>query len=491
MSNVRFCDLSPLKNILDDIEIPEKKITEKDIIDLKESIYTVIHQFVNDNIIDIRSPYFQNDVYKHTIDVLKHIDLFEEIDLIDYVNEVIDIYFNQIIIPRHTEQNFDVYTNKRNIDKILTKIRNIPQPDQRTDEWYLFRWNHITASSAWKSMESEKTHNQLIYSKCTPINLNLKKSVNINSATHHGHKYEPLSTLIYETKNNTIVEEFGCIEDTEIDFIAASPDGINVKRESPLYGRLLEIKNPKSRKITGIPKKEYWIQMQFQMYVTKLHLCDFLETTFNEYESEEAFYKDGTFNKSDDGKMKGAIVCFYNKEEPVYEYCPLEIDTKEGFELWCDEIIDKNNELSWIKNIWWKLDTYSCVTVEYNEHWFNQAIEYFKKTWEIVLRERKEGFQHRKPNKRISKPKKAPDLIKIPSMLDDLDTPSDNSISPHSDSGNDISKIKEETITTNKKSNVKKQTKRTTKYQNITVPVIKINTESLNNAIISNVNSSN
>ena len=76
-------------------------------------------------------------------------------------------------------------------------------------------------------------------------------------------------------------------------------------------------------------------------------------------------------------------------------------------------------------------------------------------------------------------------------MLDDLDTPSDNSISPHSDSGNDISKIKEETITTNKKSNVKKQTKRTTKYQNITVPVIKINTESLNNAIISNVNSSN
>ena len=36
-----------------------------------------------------------------------------------------------------------------------------------------------------------------------------------------------------------------------------------------------------------------------------------------------------------------------------------------------------------------------------------------------------------------------------------------------------------------------KTNKRTTKYQNITVPVIKINTESLNNAIISSVNSSN
>ena len=53
---------------------------------------------------------------------------------------------------------------------------------------------------------------------------------------------------------------------------------------------------------------------------------------------------------------------------------------------------------------------------------------------------KKEGFEHRKPNKRISK-SKGP-IIKVPSILDHLDTPSDNSISPHSDNGSDISKIK-------------------------------------------------
>ena len=48
-------------------------------------------------------------------------------------------------------------------------------------------------------------------------------------------------------------------------FYLASPDGINIKADSPYYGRAVEIKNPVSREITGIPKKDYWIQMQIQM----------------------------------------------------------------------------------------------------------------------------------------------------------------------------------------------------------------------------------
>ena len=34
------------------------------------------------------------------------------------------------------------------------------------------------------------------------------------------------------------------------------------------------------RIITGIPKKEYWTQMQLQMEVCDLDKCDFLETKF-------------------------------------------------------------------------------------------------------------------------------------------------------------------------------------------------------------------
>ena len=58
---------------------------------------------------------------------------------------------------------------------------------------------------------------------------------------------------------------------------------------------MLEIKNPTSREITGIPKEDYWIQMQLQMETCNLNECDFLETVFKEYETEEEFMADGTF----------------------------------------------------------------------------------------------------------------------------------------------------------------------------------------------------
>ena len=37
------------------------------------------------------------------------------------------------------------------------------QYKQRTDEWYQFRWNRITASSAWKILDSQANINQFIY----------------------------------------------------------------------------------------------------------------------------------------------------------------------------------------------------------------------------------------------------------------------------------------------------------------------------------------
>ena len=66
-----------------------------------------------------------------------------------------------------------------------------------------------------------------------------------------GHKYEPLSTLLYEYYNDVCVEEFGCIPHSNHSFIGASPDGIvmNVLDEDNLdqmlnYGVMIEIKNP-------------------------------------------------------------------------------------------------------------------------------------------------------------------------------------------------------------------------------------------------------
>ena len=73
-----------------------------------------------------------------------------------------------------------------------------------------------------------------------------------------GNLFEPVSIQIYEIVNSTTVEDFGCITHHEIDYIAASPDGINIELNSNRFGRMLEIKNIVNREITGIPKTEYW-----------------------------------------------------------------------------------------------------------------------------------------------------------------------------------------------------------------------------------------
>ena len=84
----------------------------------------------------------------------------------------------------------------------------------------------------------------------------------------------------YEHDFKTKVGEFGCMKHKTHTFLRASPDGININRDSPLYGRLLEVKNPTTRILDGKVKKEYWVQMQLQMEVWDLDECDFLETVF-------------------------------------------------------------------------------------------------------------------------------------------------------------------------------------------------------------------
>jgi putative phage-type endonuclease len=213
-----------------------------------------------------------------------------------------------------------------NYDIILVEeleINNIEQPAQKTPEWYDFRNNLLTASNAYKIFESQSQQNSLIYEKCvTKIHEN--NNVNIESSLHWGQKYEPLSILIYENIYKTTIKEYGCLRHEKYSFIGASPDGINVDMSSNRFGRLLEVKNIVNREITGIPKKEYWIQMQLQMETFNIDECDFLETKFIEYTDELEFLRDSDDNIfiSREGERKGIILFFSDKlsGKPIYIY---------------------------------------------------------------------------------------------------------------------------------------------------------------------------
>jgi len=343
----------------------------------------------------------------------------------DILKDAFNIYFesfyqgrSNIMLPiteNITEINEIVTENNINNNILTQKIeylRTIPQPEQRTPEWYSFRHNLITASNAYKAFESQPTVNQLIYEKCQPLKTNSVDDkfsmVNVNSTFHWGQKYEPLSVQIYEYIYDTKVEDFGCIQHKTYKFLGASPDGINVDSKSKLYGRMLEIKNIVNREITGIPKKEYWIQTQLQMEVCDLDECDFLETKFTEYQNFKEFTDDGTEEKTEKGELKGVIMYFNTKEgRPFYLYKPLTLLNYNEIDEWEEKMIEKyesdEHNMLWIKNHYWKLEKLSCVLILRNRKWFQDNIGQLEKVWNIILKERETGYEHRAPVKRVKK----------------------------------------------------------------------------------------
>jgi putative phage-type endonuclease len=400
-------DLSILENIYHLIKTDDSLI-EMEKNDLEEIILIIIDEFINTYPLLITEEKFDELLEQHVEEeitlILENIQINEVLqeELENIVEKSIFIYFQTIGIPRSYSSSIILSPpEEKRLAKQIDILRSIPQPEQRTNDWYIFRHNLITASNAYKAFENECPQNQLIYEKCKPLLIEEKKNirpVSIDSPLHWGQKYEPLSVYFYEEMYDTKIEDFGCISHNKYNFLGASPDGINVKEQNSRYGRMLEIKNIVSRKITGIPKKEYWIQMQLQMEVCDLDECDFLETKFEEYENEEEYLKDEIT------KNKGIILYFSGPNcEHKYIYKPLNMDFTEKWQEENMEYQEKKGYI-WIKNIYWKLQKYSCVLVIRNKCWFNSAIVQLENIWNIIIKERESGYDHRKSKPRKIKP---------------------------------------------------------------------------------------
>jgi putative phage-type endonuclease len=404
MNNKNICwnDLDNLVDIIDTIN-PKQQRFNMYIDDFMETMSILLNEYITSNIHKISDYKYDEILFDYLYNL--SIELYgehlpDEVDIL--IDDVLTSYFI-LHTPRSYPDTVIIYEpDKKKIDEQLKLYTNMEQPEQRTPEWFNFRWTCLTASSIWKALDTDSNKNNLILSKCKPIDPKKYSSVNTSSPLHNGHRFEPLSTMWYEKRFDTVVGEFGCLRHTKYPFLGASPDGINIKSDNPRYGRAVEIKNPVNRVLTGIPKKDYWIQMQLQMEVWDLDECDFLETCFKCYENEDHFKKDGNFNNTKDGKLKGIILQFYDRGEPIYEYAPIGCSETE-FDKWYDTILDKNTNITWIQNIYWWLDEWSCILVPRNKMWFECALPKFKELWDIILDERNTGYEHRKPKKRKKK----------------------------------------------------------------------------------------
>jgi putative phage-type endonuclease len=376
--------------------------------ELLENAFHIIETYILQNGLVFNLPNYQEIIIDDTLEIFKaqFKDIYED-DITEELTEIIHNAFkliHQHVCPKRSFKRTFIRKppNMEVINKKLDYLRSKHQPEQKSNAWYEYRHNLLTASSIWKAFSSDSNKNSLIYDKCKPFNIEKYNMVGTDSPLHWGHKYEPLSVMYYEMKYKTKIEDFGCIVHDKFKFIAASPDGINNDPSSQRYGRMLEIKNIVNREINGIPKIEYWIQMQMQMEVCNLNECDFLETRFVEYEQKEDFDNDGEFNWSASNKLKGLIMYFIKDEKPFYIYAPLLMNATDC-DNWQEQTMLNHQELTWVKNIYWKLEEVSCVLVLRNQLWFNHAVSVFENIWETINKEKVNGYEHRAPNKRIKK----------------------------------------------------------------------------------------
>jgi putative phage-type endonuclease len=316
-------------------------------------------------------------------EVYEHID-----DKIDYCVHILQNLFKSKYIYREYVKQYihiffktNLYETNFICDKdYIKKTLSIDQPEQRSEEWFKFRAERLTASDIATAL-GENVYakpKELILKKC-----GIRKPFHMNDACKHGVKYEPISTMLYEYKKNTKVYEFGCISHKYYNFIGASPDGICSN------GTMLEIKNPYSREIVGIPPKYYWIQMQIQMEVFDLWKCDFLECKMTEYYDYDEF-------KNDNERLsehKGVLVEYYTSDDytmPKYNYCPIAYPDPLG---WVENEKKKfdnlTNSMYSLNVIWWKIETYSCISIYRDINWFSENLPKLAIFWDDVLNHRR------------------------------------------------------------------------------------------------------
>lgn len=402
------------------------EIFEEDfLIDMEESTYLQIDEY------DIKNIFHIDDVMKEkitesiTANILQSIHLIcdddsneqshieeniNDKDIHQFIKERVDIYFQFIFPNTHSIEQIprsikkEIYdsqlspstTNKNELEEKINILKNQHQPEQRTQEWHEFRNTIMTASNIYKIFGSQSQYNSFICEKCLPPKIDTFN--NTNGARHWGQKYEPLTIQIYEELYNTKVSEFGCIRHSKYPYIGASPDGI-VSGDN-YFGRMIEVKNIVNRVITGIPIESYWVQMQIQMEVCDLDICDFIETRFKECETIDMW------KNVCSEKIKGIVISNVPVRVsveniniiPNYEF----IIFKEGVNE-IDAFIEQ-----WRSNTmevkWWYMDEFSCVVVPRNKEWFRCALPKITETWNTILNERNgEKFKERLPKKKNAK----------------------------------------------------------------------------------------
>jgi hypothetical protein len=314
----------------------------------------------------------------------------------------------------------------KKLQEHFTMLRDLPQPEQKSAEWFAYRKERITASDCAASIDENPYScvESFILMKCDPTHKFLD-----NHNVYFGKTYEAIATSIYEYIYNNKVVEFGALPSNKYPILGASPDGIASCESldykfSTLLGRMLEIKCVVQRKIYTSGKIAghicpfyYYCQVQQQLECCDLEKCDFWQCKITEYKNRSNYLGDlcndtkhtvGTDGEEisiDNRIKKGILLKFLPKKwEPEFDGDLIDWKSKfiypknllmdeyeydswvtQTLTSWQNDYVEINQTHYFEKIIYWKLEASHNVTIDRDRNFMNNILPILNDTWSKVL----------------------------------------------------------------------------------------------------------
>lgn len=377
-----------------------------------------------------------NNILKETLYLVK--DKYPETTLELMIEIFQRIFSKELVYKKELDDGFypeflemypdvEIPPEFQALENHFQKLKALPQPEQRTPEWFAYRRNRITASDTAAAIDENPYEpvESFIHKKCDPDHKFLD-----NANVYHGKKFELIATKIYEHIYDVQVFEFGALPSEVYDFLGASPDGICSAKSlsnkfSPRLGTMLEIKcvapNGRTIETSGNIKGHicpyyYYLQVQQQLECCELEVCDFWQCKLTQYKTREEYLLDPCLNTQhtygiegkkmqiDNRIKKGVLLQFYPKKwTPEFDgdeiewkskfiYPPrLDMDNIQ-YDQWMAKTLSNlnkthpeiMNECYFHKVIYWKLEQSHNQPIQRDRQLFASILPILKDTWSKV-----------------------------------------------------------------------------------------------------------
>jgi putative phage-type endonuclease len=265
----------------------------------------------------------------------------------------------------------------------LRKLLKIPLVEQKTEAWYNMRHNMITASDFAQALGEGKfgTVADLILKKCQTQTGDNKAFSATNPFFRWGNLFEPVACDLYSKIHGGLrIHEFGLLQHYKHSFFGASPDGISE------LGVMVEIKCPLRRKIVvgGDVPKQYYYQIQGQLDVCKLDVCDYFECEFQRVDSDDLEDEEHA------GRWRGVLIDMCERAdtgEVGHKYGPIcapeEVAVRDKLTEFVKQELDASGGYG--KPLYWSLAVYNLKRVYKEQEWVDEKLKELEEVWKKIL----------------------------------------------------------------------------------------------------------